>query len=148
MWVRLCLLRLSFVVNVLWQYSHWRGLLSSLSIRVFFFLFFFFLSTLVLHLMRSLTLEIPFHKYYTSYHLLVDQCHLHIIPLQYTPWSVSCFYVLSAYPRSYSDHTNNTYVFEELKTGQGFLNEGINMFFKFLKAFKAPLTLLTIEFFI
>ena len=76
------------------------------------FLFcFVFLSTLVLCLMRLLSLEIPFHKYYTSYYLLINQCHLHIFPLQYLSWRVSCFYVLSAYPRSYnSDHTNNTYV--------------------------------------
>ena len=53
----------------------------------------------------------------------------HIIPLQYTSWSVSCFYVLSAYPCSYnSDHINNTYVFVELETGQGFLNEGNQCF--------------------
>ena len=39
-------------------------------------------------------------------------------------WRVLCFYVLSAYPGSYnSDHTNNTYVFVVLETGQGFLNE-------------------------
>ena len=35
-----CLLRLNFVKNVLAQCSHWRGLLSSLSIRVFFLLLF------------------------------------------------------------------------------------------------------------
>ena len=53
-----------------------------------------------------------------------DQCHLHIIPLQYMSWRVSYFYVLSAYPRSYnSDNTNNTYIFVVLETGQGFLNE-------------------------
>ena len=40
-------------------------------------------------------------------------------------WRVSCFYVLPANPRSYnSDHTNNTFVFVELETGQDFLNEG------------------------
>ena len=94
------------------------GLLSSLSIQVV------FLSALVLCLMRLLTLEIPFHKYYTSYYLLIDQCHLHIIPLQYMSWSVSCFYVLSAYPGSYnSDHTINTYVVVVLETGQSFPNE-------------------------
>ena len=50
---------------------------------------------------------------------------LHIFPLQYMSWSVSCFYVLSAYPCSYnSDHTNNTYVIVVLETGQSFLNEG------------------------
>ena len=142
MWVVLCLLRLNFVVNVLWQYSHWMGLLSSLSIQVFIW------STFVLCLMRLLTLEIPFHKYYTSYYLLIDQCHLHIIPLQYMSWSVSCFYVLSAYPRSYnSDHNNNAKVFVVLETGQGFLMRVINVFFKFLKASKALRTLLTIEFF-
>ena len=119
------------------------GLLSSLSIQVF------FLSTLVLCLMRLLTLEIPFHKYYTSYQLLIDQCHLHIIPLQYMSWSVSCFYVLSAYPRSNnSDHTNISYVCVVLEAGQGFLMKVINVFFKFLKASKAPLTLLIIELFI
>ena len=137
----MCLLRLNFVVTVLRQYSHWMGLLSSLSIQVF------FLSTLVLCLMRLLTLEIPFHKYYTSYQLLIDQCHLHIIPLQYMSWSVSCFYVLSAYPRSNnSDHTNISYVCVVLEAGQGFLMKVINMSFKFLKAYKAPVTLLTIEF--
>ena len=90
--------------------------------------------------MRLLTLEIPFHKYYTSYQLLIDQCHLHIIPLQYMSWSVSCFYVLSA------DHTNISYVCVVLEAGQGFLMKVINVSFKFLKAYKAPVTLLTIEF--
>ena len=75
--------------------------------------------------MRLLTLEIPFHKYYTSYHLLVDQCHLQIIPLQYMSWCVSWFYVLSAYHCLYnSDQTKNTYIFVVLDNGQGFLNEG------------------------
>ena len=40
-------------------------------------------------------------------------------------WSVSCFYVFSAYPHSNnSDHPNNTPAFVVLETGQGFLNEG------------------------
>ena len=96
--------------------------------------------------MRLLTLEIPFHKYYTSYHLLINQCHPHIIPLQYMSWRVSCFYDLSAYPRLYnSDHTNNTYIFVVLETVKVFLMKIINVFFKQLKV---PLTLLTIEFFI
>ena len=91
---------------------------------VFFFCL-FFLSTLVISLMRLITLEIPFHKYYTLYQLLVDLCHLHIIPLQYMSWSVLRFYVLSVYPRSFnSDHTYNTYFFVVLDTGQSFLNEG------------------------
>ena len=75
-------------------------------------------------LMRFLTFLIPFHKYYTSYYFLADQCQLHIIPFQYMSLSVSCFDVLSAYPCSYnSDHTNNTYVFVVLETSQGFLNQ-------------------------
>ena len=56
-------------------------------------------------------------------------------------------YVLSAYPRSYnSDHTNISYVCVVLEAGQGFLMKVINVSFKFLKAYKAPVTLLTIEF--
>ena len=42
--VRLCLLRLIFVMNVLWQYSHWRDLLISLSLRVFSWLFCFLIN--------------------------------------------------------------------------------------------------------
>ena len=61
-------------------------------------------------------------------------------------WSVSCFYVLSTYPRSNnSDHTNISYVFVVLEAGQGFLMKVINVSFKFLKAYEAPVTLLTIE---
>ena len=98
--------------------------------------------------MRLLNLEIPFHKHYTLYHLLVDQWHLHIITFQYMSWSLSCFYVLLANPCSYNfDHTNNTYVFVVLETCQGFLMKVINVFFKFIKASKAPLRLLSIEFF-
>ena len=77
------------------------------------------------------TLKIPSHKYYTSYHLLVDQCHLNIFTLQYMSWSVLCFYVLSAYPCFFnSNHTNKTYVFVVPETG--FLNEGNQCFSKFL----------------
>ena len=61
-----------------------------------------FFLVLVLCLMRLHNLEIPFHKFYTSYHLLVDQYHLHKMPLEFMYWSVSCFYVLSAYLRSYN----------------------------------------------
>ena len=62
--------------------------------------------------------------------------------------SVSCFYVISAYPLSYnSDHTNNTYVFVVLETSLGFLMKVINVFLKFLQASKVSLTLLSIKFF-
>ena len=89
------------------------------------FLFCLFISsTWVLCLIRLLTLEISFHKYYTSYHFLVDQCHLNIFLLHYMSWSVSSLYVWLAYPRSYNSyHTNNTFIFVVLETGQGFLNE-------------------------
>ena len=64
----------------------------------------------------------------------------------YNSSSLSCFYVLSAYPRSNnSDQTNISYVCVVLEAGQGFLMKVINVFFKFLKAYKAPVTLLTIE---
>ena len=92
-------------------------------------------------------LEIPFHKYYNSYHLLVDQCHLNIFPIQYMFWGVLCFYVLKAYPGSYnSNHTNKIYVLEYLRLVKAFLMKVINVLFMFLKAYKAPLTLLTIKF--
>ena len=140
--IRFCFLRLSFVMTVLWQYSYWRGLHSSLSIRVFFLLFcFLIIIGIMSHEIANLGNSFSQILHFSSYHLLIAQCHLHIIPLQYMSWRVSCFYVLSAYPRSYnSDQTNNNYVFVVL-----FIMKIINVFFKHLKG---PLTLLTIDFFI
>ena len=89
---------------------------------IFFFVYFLIN---IRTIMKLLTLGITFHKYYTSYHLLVDQCHLHIHPIQHMSWSASCFYVLSAYPCSYnSNYTNNTNVFVVLETSQGFPKDG------------------------
>ena len=47
-WVKLCRLRLNFIMNVLGPFSHWRGYLSFLNIQVSSLFFFFFLSTIVL----------------------------------------------------------------------------------------------------
>ena len=90
--IRFCLLRLNFVMTVLWQYSYWRGLHSSLSIRVFSLLFCFLINIGIMsHEIANLGNSFSQILHFSSYHLLIAQCHLHIIPLQYMSWRVSCF---------------------------------------------------------
>ena len=123
MWVRLCLLRINFVVNVLWKLSHWRGLLSSLGIQVFSFLFIFLIN------ICTMSYEIANLGNYFSQivHFISysgwSMSFTYNYSLVYV-WNVSCFYVFSAYPSSYnSKHTNKNYVFVVFETCQDFLNE-------------------------
>ena len=103
LYVRLSLLRLNIVMNILWQYSHWRGLLLLEYAGVFFFCLFGKLEnsfSQILHFISSSGWSMSFT--YNSSSVYVLECIM--------------FYFLSAY------HTNNTYVFVVLETGQGFLN--------------------------